>query len=387
MRFLRQQPPPSPSSSLTATLTGHGGAVNAVGFSPDGRLLASAGSDWRVILWDVADPAHPAQRATLTHPRPDPRERPSIWRDGMIGRSPRFDPGVKAVGFSPDGRLLASGSSGRTVLLWDVADPAHPDVRATLAHPRPDRYTSFVAILDGGINAVGFSPDARLLVCSCDKTVILWDIADPARPVRRAALAHHDRPTRTGAVKAVRFSPDGRLLATGASGKDSAIVWDVTDPEHPARTAAIRPQGRDWAAKMAESQHPRVNAVAFSPDGRLLATGLGEYFANQYGSGSRGTVALWDVTDPALPVRAATLPHTGGGDGHAVAFSPDGRLLACDHEHATVILWDVTDPACPARTATLTGHRGRVQAVAFSPDGRLLATCGTDKTVRLWDVG
>jgi WD40 repeat protein len=168
MRFLRKQPFPPLSSNLTAALTGHGGAVNAVRFSPGGRLLASAGRDWRVILWDLADPAHPAQRAALTHPRPDPRERPSIWRAGMIGRSPRLDPGVKAVG----------------------------------------------------------------------------------------------------------FSPDGRLLATGAAAKDSAIMWDVTDPEHPARTAAICPQGRDWAAKMAESQRPAVNAVAFSPDGRLLATGL-----------------------------------------------------------------------------------------------------------------
>jgi WD40 repeat protein len=70
----------------------------------------------------------------------------------------------------------------------------------------------------------------------------------------------------------------------------------------------------------------------------------------------------------------------------AVAFSPDGRVLASG-KGATVILWDVTDPVHPAATATLTGHGGEVRGVAFSPDGQLLASSGADKTVRLWEMG
>jgi WD40 repeat protein len=98
---------------------------------------------------------------------------------------------------------------------------------------------------------------------------------------------------------------------------------------------------------------------------------------------------LWDVTDPAHPVGTATLPLASGGDTgqvYAVAFSPDGRLLASGCENAIVTLWGVTDPAHLATTTTLIGHRRAVRALAFSPDGRLLASCGADRTVRLWDT-
>ncbi|MGH3773322.1 MAG: caspase, EACC1-associated type, partial [Pseudonocardiaceae bacterium] len=168
----------------------------------------------------------------------------------------------------------------------------------------------------------------------------------------------------TNAVNAVAFSPDGRTLATGSHDR-TVRLWNVTDPTHPT------PLGPPLTG------HPHsVEAVVFSPDGRILATGSADH-----------TARLWNVTDPAHPTPLGQ-PLTGHTNPvRSVAFSPDGRTLATGSLDRTARLWNVTDPARPTPLGQpLTGHTSRVQTVAFSPDGRTLASGSADHTIRLWNV-
>jgi WD40 repeat protein len=213
----------------------------------------------------------------------------------------------------------------------------------------------------GTVNEVAISPVGRTLAtASDDRTVLLWDLTDPVHPARIGPplTGHHDK------VASVTFSPDGRTLATGSTDK-TVLLWDLTDQAHPARLG--RPltghRGVVWS-------------LAFSPDGRTLASASADH-----------TILLWDVRHPAHPARLGR-PLTGHrGVVYTVAFSPDGRTLASASADHTILLWDVRHPAHPARLGRpLTGHQDIVAGVAFSPDGRTLASASTDHTVLLWDV-
>jgi WD40 repeat protein/serine/threonine protein kinase len=256
---------------------------------------------------------------------------------------------VHWLAFSPDGRWLASAGDDRVVKVWDMATGQARFTLRGLSQP---------------IWSVAFSPDGRQLAsagCEYDADgrplpgeVKVWDLAKAEAIL---TLQGANAP-----VLGVAFSPDGKRLAGAtAGGQDTehqaapgqVMVWELATAK-----VVLTLQG---------SSEP-VLSVAFSRDGRWLASGSGDT-----------TIRVWDTQTGAnvLSLRGHTAPVLG------VAFSPDGRRLSSAGWDHTVRIWDRLQGK---EIATLRGHVAGVAGVAFSPDGRQLASGSWDQTVKIWDA-
>ena len=246
-----------------------------------------------------------------------------------------------------------------------------PDLASRLLDTENTPLPAPLATGAGFVHSVAFSPDGHTLASgNSDGTIRLWDVADPAypRPLGQPLLSGPGFWTVGGppVVLSVAFSPDGRTLA---SGNDSGLIelWDVADPARP------RLLGQ---TVLSTSSFAYAQSLAFSPDGRTLAIGSAD-----------GTTWLFDIADPTQPrplgpsLTSSTVPV------QSVAFSPDGHTLASGSAGGTISLWDVADPAHPRPLGQpLTGGGAEVTSVAFSPDGRTLAGGDYGGTVRLWHI-
>ncbi|MBC6460662.1 WD40 repeat domain-containing protein [Actinomadura sp. HBU206391] len=293
--------------------------------------------------------------------------------------------------FSPDGSIIATGSSDGVVQLWDTASRRR--LGAPIVHP------------DRGCSAgfdVAFSPGGKVLAMACFTSVRFWDVS--TRRLLGAPLDTKSSDEPMGSVQAMAFSPDGRTLATSTY-EGTTRLWDV---------AGRRKVGGTLGTPDTKTGDKAVRAVAFSPDGKRLVTAGADDLARLWDTaahrqiGDAFTGHINDIEDISVSPDGTTLATTskdgtarlwnlatheqiGGAlrepDGDrgflGVAFSPDGKRLATAGAGGYTRLWDSRSrrPVGPA----LNDQRLPVRRVAFSPDGRILAAIGEDGAVWLWD--
>jgi WD40 repeat protein len=258
------------------TLRGHTGKIYDVAWSPDGKTLATGADDNLVILWDT---------------------RSGQARSTLKGHSTR----VVDVRWSPDGKTLASGSDGLT-LLWDMASE---QPRATLSGNLPR-----------------WSPDGRNLATVIGDTAILWD---PSTATELAKLTGH-----TYGIWCLAWSPDGKILATGSG--DAGGFWRGLIPDRilgPGSAAILWDATTLKARFLLTGHRHHIESLAWSPDGRNLATGSWDQ-----------SVIIWDVP---TGTRTAILRQGFDEVIDNVAWSPDGKILATTFGsfQKSTILWNI----------------------------------------------
>lgn len=382
---------PTTGQPLGQPLRGHREPVWTLAFSPDGKTLASAGRGKRIILWALDSDSSPDDESPLARK----------IGDVLIGHTAA----IRSLAFSPDGKLLASGSDDRSIILWDV------ETQQPLDQPLKQH--------DGAVSSLTFNPDQNILASGGeDKAVILWDLSrqEPLAP----PLTEH-----TSWVNDLAFSPDGQILASG--GEDHTIIlWDVAKKQPlraplrahqaPVRGLAFGPDGHLLASSSNDKSillwdvaagQPQdlpltghshwVYDVAFSPDGQYLVSGSSDH-----------TVILWEVNPQPrfgqVLVEHPVISQSGASDAtgqfektdaeeetdrsrvgvSSLALNVHKNMIASAGRSSSIMFWDMLtgEPVGPA----LTGHGDQVNSLAFSPDGQWLASGSSDNTIIVWDV-
>ena len=382
------------------TQEGHTDDVTAVSFSPDGNTLASGGADKKILLWDINAKQH---RITVT------------------GHTDK----INAIVFSPDGTLLVSGSTDETIRFWKPTTGEHLE---TLTRHTDDvvklSYSSDGAILasidnEGVVHFwdgyTGQHLDTRTLFSSEVDFGGVHDLAyvqngtflySGKGATRRNTNKHLGRTilgrmmlwnTRTGEfnstlsdnamyVASITLSPDGKtLVAVGqeeegkveiykcgcwgnvficyGSGIKYCRRWKVTARRYPLKFWNVQ-TGEHLLTLTGHTD--RVSSSAFSPDGKILATGSWD-----------NTIRIWN---PSLGQSLITY-NEHRDIVNTVVFSPDGQTLASGSDDNTIKLWSSDGTV----RVTLNGHAGNVNSLAYTPDGKILASGSSDGTIRLWD--
>jgi RNA polymerase sigma factor (sigma-70 family) len=313
-------------------LTGHRGSVTALALTQDGKTLASAGADGALILWDFGSGKELRR---------------------CVGHSGE----VRCVVFSPDGKAVLSGGQDKTVRVWDA------DTGKELLRVEGSKGTvSSLAIAPDGKTVAGGSSE-RDRGAPLDVAIHLWEVTT-GKEVRTLN-------GNLGLVTSVAFSPDGKVVAASVCEQDpggtgpapTVRLWD----------AATGEQRKQWVIKGSE-----VLRVAYSPDGQQL--GAVVFSGLRTDPAPSFTVRMFDPATGEETKRLGSLPLKVT----CLAFAPDGKALAAGGSNKVLSLWEV---ASGKALGPLSGHEANVTAIAFSPDGRALFSASQDSTVRSWDVG
>jgi WD40 repeat protein/serine/threonine protein kinase len=338
-------------------LKGHAGAVTCVAFSPDGDTALTGSKDESLRLWDIKfrnedrqlAPAVPPDKAKAVRCVtfvPPGQQAVSGGDDNLVhlwdvkaGNKIRSFAGhtqpVWAVAVAPDGRRLLSGAADGTARLWNLQDGK--PLQEWKGHT-------------GTVRAVAFSPEGQLAATGGqDKVIFLWD-ADNNKKLQ--SFTGH-----TGTITELLFAPNGRYLLSRAE-DGTARIWDVSTGQELFRFGDLGQSN---------------SGMALSADGTLLVLG------------GPGQEALLFRTPPYLHASPAGEYHLVDykSSVEAVAFSPDGKLAASAGHDRVIRLWDVATLK-PVRE--FPGHQDIITSLTFSPDGKRLLSASKDMTLRVWDV-